>query len=334
MSDLADALLAAHVEHELSRLRGEAFAGLIDERLSAVWRALEYVKFTDVVTPEQIVGVVERYAIELKVSGGITELVGEMSNVVFSSSVSERTRIGEICDPESYEEFADKIVSLEGVQRELVHHVTQSSAFGTLASRVLSRMVTDLVFRGDTEGGGPSLRSLVATLGRKVLPGLERSVGTALSGYVERHRERLTRKGEEHLLEALDPEWIRQMADEIWDSISRKPLADAGLVFTARDLEDFVVLGYEFWLRLRKTPYFHAVVTEVVNHLFAKYGDESLLSVITDMGISKEMVNHEILTFAVPVLELAHRTGYLEKELRAVLEPFYRSPAFAAVVAR
>lgn len=332
MSDLGEALLAAHVRHELSKLRGDALATLIDERVAAAFAWLEGVTFNQIVTRDQIVGVVRRYAIELRVSGGITELAGEMANVVFSSKASYSTRVGDMVEPSSYEEFADKIVALEGVQRELIRYVTQSAAFGTLASRVLSRVVLDLLFRADTAERGPRLKALALGIGQKLLPDFERRLGAVLSRYIERHANRFTRGGEEHLLEAVDREWVRQMADEIWDTISKKPLAEAATVFTAQDLEDFVVLSYEFWLKFRKTPYFLAITTEVVRHLFDKYGDESVSSLILDMGVTEQMVAAELRTFLGPLAEHAFRTGFLEQELRAHLEPFYRSEEALAIL--
>lgn len=333
MNDLREALLDAHVKYELSRLRGPRLATLIDERLTSAFAWLEGVKGSDVVTREMITGIIQRYVIDLKVSGGITELAGEMANVVFSSKKSVSTRIGDVCETASYEEFADKIVTLEAAQREVIRYLVQSTAFGTLAGRVLSRVVLDLLFRVDEGHRGLGLKELAVRLGQRVLPGFDQRLGQVLSRYAERHANRFTRDGEKHLLEAVDREWIRQMADEVWDAVSRRTLSDLSTVFTPQDLEDFVVLVYEFWIKFRKTPYFRAVVTEVVDHLFTKYGDESLASLIADMGVTKDMVARELSLFAEPALEHAARTGFLEKELRALLEPFYLSAELQAVLA-
>ena len=115
-------------------------------------------------------------------------------------------------------------------------------------------------------------------------------------------------------------------------TLSKKPLADATTAFTSQDLEDFIVLGYEFWLKFRKTPYFLAVVTDVVHHLFEKYGDESLASLILDMGVTEGMIASELRTFLSPLLDHASRTGFLERELGVLLGPFYRSEEALAVL--
>jgi hypothetical protein len=332
VSDLAKALFDAHVAYESSRLRGNSLATLIDERVAATFAWFEEVKLNQVMTPERIIGVIQRYAIELRISGGITELAGEMANVVFSSKASNATRVGDMVSARSYEEFADKIVTLEGVQRELIRYLTQSAAFGTLTSRVVSRIALDLVFGKDDAQSASILKELLISFGRRAFPDLEQRLGAALSRYMERHAARFTRDGEKHLLRAVDREWVRQMADEIWDAVSKRPLADATTAFTSRDLEDFIVLGYEFWLKFRKTPYFLAVVTDVVDHLFDKYGDESLASLILDMGVTEAMIASELRTFLSPILDHASRTGFLERELRALLGPFYRSEEALAVL--
>jgi hypothetical protein len=331
MTDLADALLDAHVRHELERLSSDNLRAGIREGVATALRWLEGVRLRDVATREQIVAVIDSYVIELKVSGGITELAGEMSNVVFSSTAATTTRIDEVVPPEAYEDFADKVTALDGVHRELIRHVTHSAAFRTLASRMVVRVILDLLFRRGGEPVAP-WQARLGSLGEKLFPGLEQRVGTALSRYVETHAERLAKDGGRHLLEVLDPEWVRQMADEVWDELAAKPVGDAALVFSAQDLEDFVVLGYEFWLKFRKTRYFRAVSTEVVDRLFDKYGDESVRSVISDMGVTGAMIAHELESFVPPVLDHALRSGFLEQQLRARLSPFYRSAAFAAIL--
>jgi hypothetical protein len=333
MTDVTEALLAAHVEHEMKRLRGEALDELIGVQVAAIFRWLEDVKFNDVVTRDRIVGVIDRYVIELKVSGGITELAGEMSNVIFSSRSSAETRLEEILSAESYGDFADKIAALREVQHGLVRYVMASPAFATFTSRVLSRMLTDLLFRAGPHRSS-RLTGLLGTVGEKVVPGLELRIGEALARTIEPHASRLAKDGGERLLEILDPEWVREIADEIWDEVSDKRLGLAAPFFNAQDLEDFVVLGYEFWQKFRKTRYFRAVSAEVVDRLFTKYGDESVLTVIADMGITEQMVSHELQTFLGPVVERAFATGFLEEQVRANLEPFYRSSALAAILGR
>jgi hypothetical protein len=332
MNPVAESLLAAHVEHELSAVRGEGLGKLIEELVVAQFEWLKGVTLNDVATREHVVGVIQRNVIDLKVSGGITELAGEMANSVFSSKWNAATTVRDICSTQSYEDFADKIVGLRGVQRELIGAVMRSSASATLTSRVLSRFAMNLVFGEDGTESPSLLRMLLAALGHKLVPDLERRAEELLSHYAEQHATRFTKEGAKHVLEVLDPEWVRQMADELWDAVSSRPIAEATSVFSAQDLEDFVVLGYEFWQRFRKTPYFKAVAGEVVDRLFTKYGDDSLNALILDMGVTEAMLTLELRLLLEPICAHAIATGQLEQQIRAHLEPFYRSLAVTRIL--
>jgi hypothetical protein len=177
---------------------------------------------------------------------------------------------------------------------------------------------------------------LVAEVGRnvarRVVPDLERHVATRLSRYFDRNADRIAREGEKHLLLALDQATLRRAAEELWEELAPLPLSEVFAQIEGYDLEDFVVFGYEFWLRYRKTEYFHEIVRELVGHFFDKYGDESLVSLIEDMGVTQDMVRTDVRVFVGPVLAHARTTGFLERRVRAHLEPFYASKGVAALL--
>jgi hypothetical protein len=334
VTDLGEALLRAHVEYELARLRGDAVRELIAERVAACFRWLDEMNFRDLVTPAQIIGVIDRYVIELKISGGIAELAGEMANVVFLSKLSAETRVEQICPSKSYEGFAEKVAALESARRGLANCLLRSSPLRALVARTLSRLILSFLVPGAGAPGASRLQELVASLRSTLLSGLEDRAAAAIERAMKAWTEGPPRGLEEQVLASLDLESLRDVADEIWDEVSQKRLAEAVSGFTAQDLEDFVVLGYEFWLSFRSTEYFRGVAGEVVERLFEKYGDESVLAVIDDMGVTEQMVTHELQTFLIPLLEQAHRAGFLEEQLRFHLEPFYRSPAVQALLMR
>ncbi len=326
-NDTARALFEAHVKHELAALGGDAVLRTLAEEVGKAFDWLGTVTLNQIATRAQIVAVIDRYAIQFRIGGGITELAGEMSNAVFSSTRSEETRVDEILPPSLFEEFAEKIVALDSARREAIHLVTQSNAYGAFVTRVLKRGIVDFVFRPlDKAQSGDSL---FANLARRVPPtvlrDLEERIAARLERYLEIHRERIAHDSEEYMLEALDERAIRTVADDVWESVAPMRLSDAFAFITSHDLEDFVVLGYEFWLKYRKTRYFRELSTELVGFFFDKYGDGSVADLVSDMGVSREMLVGEIQTFVGPVLAEAVTTGFLESRIRARLAPFYAS---------
>jgi hypothetical protein len=109
-------------------------------------------------------------------------------------------------------------------------------------------------------------------------------------------------------------------------------LSELFALIGAQDVEDFVVLVYEFWLRYRKTAFFRRISNEIVDYFFGKYGQVTLLEAIEDMGVSERMVCDEVVGLLRPMIEHAARSGVLEHYIRARLEAFYHSSAAAAAL--
>jgi hypothetical protein len=332
MNEVGRKLLDAHVAHELARLSGPSFAALVDARVADLFDWFANVTLTDVANPNDIATSVEGYVIDLRVSGGITELAGEMAHLVLASSANTRAVVGDILSAESFQDFTEKVIALERARRDLIALVARSSTLGELIVRVISHILRDAIHRSAVRLSPTS--AIESAVERSVLPDLEARVEALLNRRVERHREQLAERLERHLLEALDADALRALVDELWQTLSKMRMAEAFAYVGEQDLEDFVVFCYEFWLRFRRTPYFRHVLREVVAGVFAKYGSESLAALIEDMGVSREMVATELKTLLAPVLEHATKTGFLEQQIRQHLGDFYESsPCVAALTA-
>ena len=328
-SNLAARLLDAHVAHELEQLHPSQLPALIDREVHALFAWLGETKLDDVVTRAQINSVIDRYVIELKIGGALTELAGEMSRLVVASRLSEETRVDEVLRPSEFAQFADKLTGLPELWRELLHLVIQSDAFAALLSTTLQRSVLDALFR-DAEGA--ARQSLIDGLIAKLRPLVARRLEPYTSAHLEKLIKRSIQRSEKRLIVAFDVDAVRGLVDEVWDEIAPMKLSDAFKLVSTHDLEDFVVLGYEFWQRYRKTRYFREISRELVDYFFTKYADDTLLDLLDEVGVTAAMVSSELQGLLPPLLAHAHQTGLLEQRVRAHLERFYRSQAAAAIL--
>jgi hypothetical protein len=329
-SDVIERLVDAHVAFELERLQPSRLPELIEREVNALFVWSGKVKLDDLVTREQINSVIDRYAIDLKISGAFTELAGEMSRLVVSSRLSEHTRVDEVLEPGAFSQFADKLTGLEQLWRELLHLVVRSDAYATLLSSTLQRGVLDALFRGTDD---PAHRTFIDTMLGRLRPLVARRIEPYLTVYLEKLIKQSVRHTEKRLPMALDIDAVRGLVDEVWDQIAPMRLSEAFAFVSAHDLEDFVVLGYEFWQRYRRTRYFRGISHEMVDHFFTKYGAESLLALLDELEVSAPMVISELQVFLPSLLEHAQTTDFLEQRIRAHLRSFYRSDAAAAILA-
>jgi hypothetical protein len=328
-------LLQAHVRHELAQLQGPQLATNVDRGVAKLFAWAQTVTLDEVATPERINGVIERYVVELRVSGGITELTGELAHLVLQSQSSANTRVDQILTPASYSDFADKLVALDGVRRVLIEKLAHSVTFSAINARLMARGLLDLLTPERLRRPGrlaKGLSTLWEPLARSFDPGIEQRLTGWLEQYLEQHRESVMQDVEKRLLHVLQPDSVRLLLDEVWDGVAAMPLSEAFAILGEQDLEDFVVLVHEFWLRYRKTDFFREISQEMVEHFFQKYGQQTLALLVDDMGVSEAMVSAELSDFLQPVLEHAARSGVLEQALRERLSSFYRSDAALAAL--
>jgi hypothetical protein len=333
MNELTRALFEAHVAHELHAAQQAEFETRIAPLTEQVFDWLAQVKLDDLLTSERVLGVIERYVIDLRISGGITELAGQLSQTVFSSETSTQTRVDQLLSDESFREYADKIESLPDAYREVVRLVTETPSFRALLTRGLTVATVNFLLpsagHDDTAG-----RGMLAGLRRELGLELSHQLEERLSGYLERHAERLVRVSADHLRDMVTTEALRSIADDLWKSIGPMRLSALFSFLSVADVEDFWIVSYETWLKFRKTPFFRATCAQIVEAIFAKYGGESVLLLLEDMGVSQTMVIDELRTLFGPVLAHARQTGLRELQVRQRLALFYESEPVALLLAR
>ena len=66
-----------------------------------------------------------------------------------------------------------------------------------------------------------------------------------------------------------------------------------------------------------------------IDQFFASWGSLTLAELLERLGISRELMVAEAMRHAPGVLEALREEGLLEGSVRRLLEPFYRSEAFA-----
>ena len=325
MNALAEALFEAHVQHELARWQGAALPSLLTPKIEALYHWLGEVTLDELATPEQVLGVIQRCVIDMPISGGVTELAGEMSRVVLSSSSTATTRLEQLLHDDLYEEFATKTVALDGVRRVLIGLLSQSEAFGALGARMVARAASGMLSRMLLKGT-PGARI------QQRFPGLEDRLTDKLAGLLERVSVQPDRAREALLLEALDAEWVRSVADEMWCALAQRPLTEIFASIDDQDAEDFVVLRREFWQNYRRLDFFRRLMEELVAHFFDSYGKQTVQALVTDMGVTETMIKLELEQLLVPLFAQAARDGFLERMVRKHLEPFYASEALRALL--
>ncbi|WP_067983849.1 hypothetical protein [Nocardia caishijiensis] len=325
--DLAMRVLDAHVAFEKQRLRDPAsFLELITEEVDGALAEADVLTLAEAVTREQIKAVAHKYAVQFPVEGAIPELVGEVAARLYNHRVNDEMEVGEVLDTRYFDDLVDAIAGME-VTHRLLRMVLDSPVTVDACVEAVQRAVVTAVDDGRHVAGGgltASLRGALSRLAEPAMPVIENGVG------------RITRSGARFVLRGNSndaDEVLIDTARETW----RKHVGDSVGTFrevvSADDVEDIVVLAFEFWRSFRDTDYFHALLDEGIDHVFDKYGDTPLTELLAELGVSRADLMEEALRFGPSVLEKLDERGYLDTVLRRRLAPFYASAEFRAAVA-
>lgn len=316
---LANDLLEAQVAFWLQNLKGKKFEGLVADEVGRLYDQLQFITLNEAVDRDTVKATAQRYAVEMDIGGGIPELFGEIARVIFEFPASKKTALGEVVSDVVATEFIEKVFEQGGVIDHTLANVRNSAAFKHFLSDVVFT-----VLKGYLLEQNKGTRLIRDWLSSKV---------PELSGNLEDRIRHLMDSGVAGSLdmvnEALDHQQYRETAMhsalEFWDVVRQWPLSSYRDYITEQDLQEFMVLGYEFWLNLRDTPYMKACIDAGVEFFFDKYGEETLQTLLDEIGVSREMVIEEISNYAPHLANLMIAQGLAESFIRRHLKRFYHS---------
>ena len=299
--DLAARLLDAHVEFMCGQVTDpEEFAALVHEEITHALDDAAHITLSEAVSRDLIKAVAHKYAVAFPVEGAIPELVGRVAARLYHDSATDDVVLAELIGRKHADDLTDDIAQL-GLSRRLVERVLDSPDTVDTVVEAVQRSV-------DSSRLPQSLRR-----------------------YVDGAVESVTRRAASFVLRANRSESDELLADTMRE-LSRAAAAPGagalGSLVEPGDVEDVVVLVFEFWRLFRETDFFARLLADGVDEVFDTYGDTSLADLLADLGIGYDDLIEEAHRFGPPVIAEINRRGFLEAALRRRLAPFYASRAF------
>lgn len=324
--DLAERLIDAQVAFSKRQLLDPGlFHTLVSDEVDLVLKEAAGLTLGEVVTPQMIKDTAVKFAIQMPLEGSIPELVGEIAGRLYRHSVNDHVRLDDVVDAKTFDELAAAVADLDVVRR-VVREVIDSPVTIDVCVDVITHAMDRVVTRARSSGEA-GIRARVggtlAGLAVPVLPAIETGV------------EKITRSGASFVLRSAGEETdtaLVESAHELWRNRSGEAVSRFRELVTADDVEDLVVVVFEFWKAFRDTDYFRTLLGEGVDHFFDKYGDTGLVDLIADLGIERDDLVEEAMRFGPPIIAHLNERGILDRILRRQFAPFYHSPEFRAAL--
>ena len=324
---LADALLEAELAFWLQNIKGKKLEALVVDEVGRIYDQLQSVTLNQAVDRNKVKATAQRYAVEMEIGGGIPELFGEIAKVIFEFPASKKTAVGEVVSDSVATEFIEKIFEQGGVIDHTLANVRNSAAFKHFLSDVVFTVLKGYLL--EQNKGTRLIRDWLSNKAPELSGGFEDRIRQLMDSGVSGSLGMVN--------EALDHQQYRETAMnsalEFWDVVRQWPLSSYKDYITEQDLQEFMVLGYEFWLSLRDTDYMKACIDAGVEFFFEKYGEVDLQTLLDEIGVSREMIIEEISNYAPNLANLLVSQGLAESFIRRHLKRFYNSKKTLEILA-
>lgn len=331
----AELLLEAHVAFLLEELTGEGLQAALEQELDHALENATKLTLNDVVTRKMIKDTAHVYAVELELQGGIPELVGDIARNLYSEKVIDASTPHELMSDHQFKEMLNKALEMRELRERLVRDAVSNPLYSALVSDILFHGIKGYLTQNALTKNIPGMSSMMK-LGKSVLSAassLDISIEDNLKKYIQKNTAATLKESEQFLLQKLDDEKLRDIALDIWHDVKKKPLSEYKKLVGSADIEEFFVIGYDYWRELRTTKLYSAVINSGVDSFFDRYGDSTLADLLADIGIERSMMLREAMRFGPHVIKVLKKKKILEPLLRRSLERFYLSDRAAAILA-
>ena len=334
---LVDTLFEAHVKHEVAALKGAKLKKFLEQEVDELLGYAEKVPLGRLISPEQVMGVIKRIAVNMELDAGIPELAAEMAAEVLKAPVQADTTLGEILSREQASGFIEEALELRQQRERIISEIMAHPVYQELVSNVVYHGLVNYLYEDNlitrSVPGVGSVMKFGKKMANKAVPGLDETFERRIKAWLAESLPGLIVRSEQFLHRALTDDELRDSVMAAWVSLENQTIAELQDGLDEVELQEFVVLGYDFWLNFRKTAYFEGCARAVVEHLFAKYGDRPVMDLLNDIGVTREVIVTEIAELGLPIIDVLHKEGYVEALVRRRLGSFYKSAAAKKLLA-
>lgn len=334
---LADELLEAHVKYELNALKGAKLKKFLHQEVDELLELAGTVTLERVISAGQVRALIQRVVVDLELDAGLPELAAELATEVLNAPVQNEVRLGDILSREQASGFVEQALELRHQRERVISEIMVHPVYQELVSNVVYHGLVNYLYEDNlitrSVPGVGSMMKFGKKMANKAVPGLDETFERRIKAWLSDSLPGLIARSEQFLHKALSDDELRDSVMAAWVSLEDRTMAELQDGLGDVQLQEFVVLGYEFWLHFRKTPYFEGCVQAVVEGLYARYGHQPVMTLLTDIGVTREVIVTELETVGLPLVDVLREEGYLEALLRRRLAPFYRSSAAKKLLA-
>lgn len=334
MHATAQALLEAHTRHVMQQLSGDALRALIDEETAEACNWLASRPVNSLATVERVRDFALRNVFDYTPSERLLATIGTLATRAFQSPLNAETRLDAILGKDDYDYIATQVIALEDVRNDITHAILQNHEITHLISDIVYSGIKNYMAENSKLAGKvPGVGSLL-----KVGKGMMERMGTdsmvegAIKNYIHSNTRATMEMTERLVKQAMESHKLKNHSQALWKKIHTLRLDVASKHVQEKDVREVVTIGNRLWNHFRQTGYARGLLNELIEAWFEENGQDSVLSLLESLGVTRERLPEEIRIAAEPVIAELVASGQLEARVRVHLERFYGSAEVSQVL--
>lgn len=328
----AELLLDAQVAWITEQLTGPGVAEVITRDVDELLAAGARIDLADLVGAQQVKDLVRFAFTTVPPSSGASTLVEAAADALYAGP-GERYTLADVIDRENVESLVTEVLGMTDVAEAFLDQLTESPLVASLASRFVGRIVGDVVQANQAMADKiPGLGSLVS-FGTSAAGKVVGAAGDVLGDTAGKGAVFAMRRLNRVVLDTLKDPASKEAALEVFDLYADRPVARLDQVGSREDVHRVAGLLQDVVIAGAPTEPVLALVDALVDAFFATYGGHPATTLLEDLDISRDAIVEHATALIPHLVAGAHASGELERLVRARLEPFFSSPAVAAILA-
>jgi hypothetical protein len=328
---LAARLLDAQVAWLVGRLTGPGLADLIATDVDALLAAGSRLPLRSLIGPAEVKDVIGLLLDKVPPSTAASTLVTAAADVAYDGP-GDRFTLADVIDRENVESLVDEVLAMTDLAERFLDKLTESPLVATLAARFVGRIVGDMVQANQAMADKiPGLGSLVS-FGTSAAGKVVGAAGDVLGDTAGKGATFAVKRLNKVVLDTLKDPTARDAALEVFDLYADQPVTRLDELGDRSDVQRLAGLLQDIVIAGAPTDPVLALVDALVDAFFAGYGAHPVTTLLDDLAITRNDLVTHAQAIVPGLLAAAHEAGQLEALIRPRLEPFFASPAVAAIL--
>lgn len=293
----------------------------IQPLVQQLYQNAKHLLLKDVIQPEQLHAVIQRYCFELNLGVEILEFIGIAAREVHLQLEVNDTPLKHLLADASFDVWMRKVLELDQLRDDLHDFLLQSEHVQQISLQLANHIVTHNTPWLDTFRKLQLKQQGLAAKGLGFLQDQQLNIELKL----EQHLAQTLRKQLADLM-ILPSDELADFATLLWATLRDKSVKQYCSHIEAIDVEEFFILLYESWKQLRQTEFMQSLILNVADAFYQHFAEYDLQSLFDAVGLDQNDLLAEAVRFLPPFFSTLDELNLLDPILCNLIEPFYQQP--------